>query len=117
MNVREFVREIVVGGADANDALERAGLVGDLVPLLVDVEIRGSGSVKIAEVVEALAGGELPHRAVRVALGVWKDGRIASPLDLAAVRRAPKPAAEPEPQSEVEVKAETEMEAEAVATA
>ena len=58
-------------------------MVGDLVALLVDVEIRGSGSVKIAEVVEALAGAELPHRAVRVALGVWKGNAIASPLDLA----------------------------------
>ena len=30
-------------------------------------------AVKIAEVVEALADAELPHRAVRVALGAWKD--------------------------------------------
>ncbi|HEY2516739.1 MAG TPA: TIGR03960 family B12-binding radical SAM protein [Polyangiaceae bacterium] len=87
VNVREFLRGIAVGGDDAQDAVARAGMVGDLVTLLVDVEIRGSGSVKISEVVEALAGTELPHRAVRVALGVWKDGAIASPLDLPAVRR------------------------------
>ena len=72
------------------------GLVGDLVTMLVNVEIRGSGAVKIAEVVEALAGEDLPHRAVRVALGAWKDGAIASPIELDAVRR-PKEAPQAEP--------------------
>jgi radical SAM family uncharacterized protein/radical SAM-linked protein len=96
VNVREFLRRIELGSADARSAVEQAGMVGDLVAMAVDIEVRGSGSVKIAEVVEALAGNEpeLPHRSVRVALGVWKDGAIASPLDLAAVRRAPTPRAE-----------------------
>jgi hypothetical protein len=44
--------------------------------------------VKISEVVEVLAGAELPHRAVRVAMGMWKgDGVIASPMTLDAVRK------------------------------
>jgi hypothetical protein len=89
VNVREFVRGIAVNGDDAKAALDRAGVVGDVAALLVDVEIRGSGSVKIAEVVEAITGdAELPHRAVRVAMGAWKDGAIASPLDLDAVRKS-----------------------------
>jgi radical SAM family uncharacterized protein/radical SAM-linked protein len=98
VDVRSFIRSITLGGDEGGDLLARAGLVGDLVPLLVDVEIRGSGSVKISEVVEALAGEsapsvggpapvELPHRAVRVSLGTWLNGTIASPLDLALVRR------------------------------
>jgi len=92
VDVRAFVRALRLGG-DARDdgarALRAAGIVGDLVPLVVDVEIRGSGAVKIAEVVEVLAPSDpLPHRAVRTAMGAWRDGAIASPLDLAAVRRA-----------------------------
>ncbi len=84
VNVREFVRGITRG--DDAGVIEAAGLVGDLVPITVDVEIRGSGAVKITEVLESLAP-DLPHRAVRAALGMWKNGAIASPLDLAAVKK------------------------------
>jgi radical SAM family uncharacterized protein/radical SAM-linked protein len=95
VNVREFIRTIALGSPDGYAAIEAAGLAGDLVPLLVDVEIRGSGAVKIAEVVEVVTNGVipesdggLPHRAVRVAMGTWKgEGIIASPLDLPAVRK------------------------------
>jgi radical SAM family uncharacterized protein/radical SAM-linked protein len=82
VEVRELLRTIEPGGADAADALARAGIAGDLVPLAVEVEIRGSGGVKIAEVVEAVCGdADLPHRAVRVALGKRRpDGSVASPL-------------------------------------
>ena len=66
--------------------------------LAVEVEVRGSGGVKIAEVVEAVAGdAELPHRAVRVALGTrTPEGTLLSPLDLDALRalRAARVAAE-----------------------
>jgi len=98
VDVRSFVRRVAIGGAEGDELAARVGLVGDLVTLLVDVEIRGSGSVKVAEVVEAIAGADVPHRAVRVSLGTWVDGAIASPLDLAAVRKPPKPAAETEPE-------------------
>ena len=37
-------------------SLARAGIVGDLIPVSVDVDVRGSGGVKIAEVVEAAIG-------------------------------------------------------------
>jgi radical SAM family uncharacterized protein/radical SAM-linked protein len=96
VDVRAFVRSITVDTEASRAAIAGAGIVGDLVTMLVDVEIRGSGAVKISEVVEALATEELPHRAVRVALGAWKDGAIVSPIELDLVRR-PKEAREAEP--------------------
>jgi radical SAM family uncharacterized protein/radical SAM-linked protein len=88
VNVREFVRKLTIPG-DAQ-ALARAGMAGDLVAMDVEVDVRGSGGVKIAEVVEAVCGdAEMPHRAVRVALGRrLGDGRLAGLLDLAALRAA-----------------------------
>ena len=77
------------------EALARAGIVGDLVVLHAEVDVRGSGGVKIAEVVEATFGdAELPHRAVRDRArtrdgrGALRrtDGACAAPD--AAVRRA-----------------------------
>ncbi len=82
IDVREFLRALDV----ARDAslLDRAGIGGDLVTLAVEVDVRGSGGVKIAEVVEVVFGdAEVPHRAVRVELGTRRlDGSVASPLDL-----------------------------------
>jgi radical SAM-linked protein len=95
VDVRAFLRAIRVGDERAERAVERAGIIGDLATIEVDVEIRGSGSVKIAEVVEVLRGvgePELPHRAVRVAMGMYKDGAIASPMQLEAVRKGEPPA-------------------------
>jgi radical SAM family uncharacterized protein/radical SAM-linked protein len=88
VDVRSFLRELRVDDGRAREELGRAGIVGDLVALGVEVEVRGSGGVKIAEVVEATFGdAELPHRAVRTALGaLGNDGRIVSPLELDAVR-------------------------------
>jgi radical SAM-linked protein len=111
VDVRAFVRALVVDTPESREAIAKAGMVGDLVTMLVDVEIRGSGAVKIAEVVEALASEELPHRAVRVALGTWKDGVLQSPMDLAAVRRprtvrAAEPAADAPPEAEEPLVAE-----------
>jgi len=93
VDVRAFLRSIAVDTDESRAAIAGAGIVGDLRTMLVDVEIRGSGAVKIAEVVEALASEDLPHRAVRVALGMWKDGAIVSPIELDLVRR---PKAAPE---------------------
>ncbi len=83
VNVRDFLRTVDVGTEAAADALARAGIVGGLLTLAVEVDVRGSGGVKIAEVVEAIAGdAELPCRAVRVALGMRQpDGSVASPLE------------------------------------
>ena len=90
VDVRPLLRSIEVDDR-AQHHLARAGLLGDLVTLPVEVEVRGSGGVKIAEVIEAVCGdAEVPHRAVRVALGARRgDGSVTSLLELAALRVAP----------------------------
>jgi hypothetical protein len=89
VEVREFLRELKVS-PESEAWLARAGIAGDLVELTAEVEVRGSGGVKIAEVVEAAFGdAELPHRAVRVALGArTADGAVLSPLALDLLRQA-----------------------------
>jgi radical SAM family uncharacterized protein/radical SAM-linked protein len=100
VDVREYLRAVDVAPEQGQRALAAAGVAGDLVPLMVDVDIRGSGAVKVAEVVEAVFGdAELPSHAVRVALGMRGDGGVVlSPLALAALRdqRTARPAP-PEP--------------------
>jgi radical SAM family uncharacterized protein/radical SAM-linked protein len=88
VDVRDFLRELRLDGGRAREDLARAGVVGDLVTLAVEVEVRGSGGVKISEVVEATFGdAELPHRSLRTALGAaGPDGAIVSPLELEAMR-------------------------------
>ncbi len=90
VNVADFVRRVEVDPL-ASEALAAAGLVGDLESIVVDVDIRGSGSVKIAEVVEVLLGSpDVAHRAVRAALGKrLPSGMLATPLDLQALRTPP----------------------------
>jgi radical SAM-linked protein len=87
VDVREFLRAVTLD-AEALRGLAGAGIHGDLVGLCVEVDVRGSGGVKIAEVVEAIFGdAEVPHRAARLALGRrLDDGSLAGPLDLAALR-------------------------------
>jgi radical SAM family uncharacterized protein/radical SAM-linked protein len=82
VDVRGFLRIVRIGRDDAFAALRRAGIVGDLVPIDIVVDVRGSGGVKAVEVVEAVFGdAALPHRTVRVELGTRQtDGSIASPL-------------------------------------
>jgi radical SAM family uncharacterized protein/radical SAM-linked protein len=88
VDVRDFLRTIALVTDGASDGLSRAGIAGDLVMLAVEVDVRGSGGVKIAEVVEAVLDPELPHRAVRVALGKrLADGSLATPLDVAFLRK------------------------------
>ncbi len=86
VDVRDFLRSIAVAPESAPD-LARAGIVGDLASVAVEVDVRGSGGVKIAEVVEAVFDPELPNRAARVGLGRRLPDRIASPLDLEALRK------------------------------
>jgi radical SAM-linked protein len=84
VDVRDYMRDVAVGGDDARWQLERAGLAGDLTPIDVDVDVRSSGGVKIAEVMEAFfRGDDLPFVPVRVALGARRpDGTVASPLEV-----------------------------------
>jgi radical SAM-linked protein len=81
IDVREYLRGLVVEDPSGRAAIDAAGIVGRLVTVTFDVEIRGSGAVKTGEVVQAIAG-EIPHRAVRVALGRWESGAIVSPFTL-----------------------------------
>jgi radical SAM-linked protein len=82
VDVRSFLRVARMGNDQSVAALRRAGIVGDLVPLEIVVDVRGSGGVKATEVVEAVLGDSaIPHRAVRAELGSWQaDGSIASPV-------------------------------------
>jgi hypothetical protein len=81
VDVREYLRGLTVGSPAAVAAIAEAGFVGEFVVLAVDVEIRGSGAVKVSEVVQALTGSEdMPHRAVRFAMGTWVDGEVRSPF-------------------------------------
>ncbi|MGE3672910.1 MAG: hypothetical protein AB7K71_24765, partial [Polyangiaceae bacterium] len=60
--------------------------------LIVTIAITNTGSAKTSEVVEALTGDtQFPHQAVRVAVLAGE----ASPLDLAAHKRQPKPSTPP----------------------
>ncbi|HEY4012245.1 MAG TPA: TIGR03960 family B12-binding radical SAM protein [Polyangiaceae bacterium] len=91
VDARAFLRTLRVV-ADPGDpsatALARAGIVGDLLTVEVDVDVTGSGGVKIAEVVETVFGSaDVPHRAVRTALGSRRSGDVVvSPLELGALR-------------------------------
>jgi radical SAM family uncharacterized protein/radical SAM-linked protein len=82
VDVRRFVRSLRVGGDEERAALVRAGLVGDLLPLEVMVDLGPSGSTKAAEVTEALFGPGFPHKAVRAQL---LAGNV-SPLDTPSLR-------------------------------
>jgi radical SAM family uncharacterized protein/radical SAM-linked protein len=98
VDVREYLRCLEVADESGRELLARAGIFGDLLVLSAEVEVRGSGGVKIGEVVEVVVGdAELPHRSVRVALGARRaDRSLVSPLDLdglRAVREAARAAA------------------------
>jgi radical SAM-linked protein len=54
VDVKRFLRGLVVGDARALAFLEEAQVAGDFVPLLADVAIMGDGGVKISEIIEAL---------------------------------------------------------------
>jgi len=83
VDVRDYLRGIELDDPTARAAVAEAGLVGSFVVLRVDLEIRGSGAIKISEVVEALATvTDMPHRAVRYALGTWDSGVVVSPFIL-----------------------------------
>ena len=75
IDVRAFVRKLALSDESGRDAVARAGLTGDLVVVTADVAVTGSGSAKVSEVAQAISPG-VPHRAIRVALGMWTDERV-----------------------------------------
>jgi hypothetical protein len=83
VDVRRFTVALNIGGSEAELALSRAGLVGELVPLEVTISIGQNGSAKVSEVVEGVLGEAFPHHAVRVALLAG----ATTPLDVQAFRR------------------------------
>jgi radical SAM family uncharacterized protein/radical SAM-linked protein len=90
VDARAYLTRATVGGADAAQLIARAGLIGDLALLDVDVTILGSGAVKTSELAAVLAGdGQIapPHRAVRVELFGHQGGVRCSPLDLERMRK------------------------------
>ena len=98
VDAKRFLRTLSPFDPRAAAFLDRAGIVGDLVPLLVDVSITGEGGVKISEVMEALFGkneaGDIavPYHAVRAEFGLWQGDDIVSPIELATLRElAPPP--------------------------
>ena len=78
-----------MGGVSAHDDVKRAGLVGDLALLEVDVKVLGSGGVKAIELIEAITGDpSFEHRAIRTALYGDREGAVVDPMNLAGLRRA-----------------------------
>jgi len=86
VDVRHFVQSVQVGDDEDRAALSRAGLLGDLLPVVAVVALGPTGSAKATEVAEALFGAGFPHKAVRVQLLAGS----ASPLDTARLRSAQK---------------------------
>jgi radical SAM family uncharacterized protein/radical SAM-linked protein len=82
VDVRRFVSSVRIGGDEERAALDRAGLLGNLLPIEAVVQLGPSGSAKATEVVEALFGPGFPHKAVR-----WQllAGEL-SPLDITRLR-------------------------------
>jgi radical SAM family uncharacterized protein/radical SAM-linked protein len=90
IEVKTFVARVELGSAAAAETLGRSGIVGNVVALCVSTRVTPTGSVKIAEVIEALTGdAHFPFKAVRAAL----TGRGGSPMDLPLYRKIPAPAA------------------------
>ena len=101
VDVKKFLRGLEVSTARGAAFLEKAQVLGDFVPLVVDVAIMGDGGVKIAEVIEALfpatgvsrrseaafdpSAENIPYHAIRAELGLAHGGAFVTPLDLAKV--------------------------------
>ncbi len=91
VDVRRFLRGLAEGDARAREAISRAGLVGDLAAIFVEIAVTPSGSAKISEVIETVFGAETPAKPVRSALLAG----TRTPLDLEALRPEPRASAAP----------------------
>lgn len=91
--IRGVKKRVEIGPALLNlevgrghEALQRAGLAGDLVPVTITLRLNGKTTPRPGEVLSALTGLELSPRVVRSELfAVRKAGRVA-PLQLEALR-------------------------------
>jgi len=69
IDVRARVRSMRIGDETTRQRIARAGYVGRVSCIVVDVEMGPDGSAKPSEILEALLGdGEVPHQAIRDAL-------------------------------------------------
>ena len=88
VDVRSFVTDARLGGSAAREETARAGLLGDLAIVEVDVKLLGSGGVKATEIAEAITGdSSFPHRAIRAGVFAEKDGARIDPLHIEALHR------------------------------
>jgi radical SAM family uncharacterized protein/radical SAM-linked protein len=99
IDVGRYLVDATVG--EGADALASGGIVGELVPLRVILQITPSGSAKISETLDTLLGvPDLPARVVRTGLFWRTPAERGTPLDLDAARRM-RLAAVPEASAEV----------------
>lgn len=84
VDVGAYLRDVVVG--EGGEALTRAGLVGELVPVRFTTKLVQGGSARPSEVVQALLGEERPVRLVRVGLFALREGERVDPLALERLR-------------------------------
>jgi radical SAM-linked protein len=83
VDVKKSLRALAIGADAASEVLARAGIVGHLLPLELEVAIAPTGTVRLVEIMEALTGDPgFPFLAVRSEL-VAGD---TTPLDLAHCR-------------------------------
>ncbi len=83
VDVRRAVLALEVGRAGAAEELERAGIVGRVLPLEVTCALGNDGSVRLGEVVQALFGENVPFVGLRAELLAGGG----SPLDLARYKK------------------------------
>jgi radical SAM family uncharacterized protein/radical SAM-linked protein len=100
LDVVPLLARVALDAPGSHESLARAGLVGDLVPVEIDVRILPTGSAKATEVCEALlaqsgiASAAVPFTIVRTALGALDaSGNIVSPLAPSALVPPPPPPA------------------------
>ena len=81
---------------DGHDALQTAGIAGDLVPTIVTLRLDGKTTPRPGEVLRAVTGlSELDPRVVRTAYFAEREGLRATPLQLELLRaKTPLQAAE-----------------------
>jgi hypothetical protein len=74
-------------GCAGGDALDAAGVAGDLLALQIRLQITPDGSAKVSEALETLLGrSEVAGRIVRAALSYRIGEHTGSPLDLDTLR-------------------------------
>lgn len=88
VRVSDYLLDVQVG--EGRDSLLAAGIVGDLLPVTINVRLSPTGGAKGSEVVDALLGvDDSPARLVRVGLYGTVDGQRVSPLEIERFRIVP----------------------------